>query len=254
MKLAYYLSSMNKKLHAVLVSVTTVITFIFTLHPAIQPYLFRFFELYVICSLFAFAYYYWARKKKITTKITPISVYLVSVTILFVVGLTDWFYSPFIYLLYLLAILYSFVFSPVVTLFFCLTLIGLFLPYTQSVPLWYSGIMFSSLLGIIPLTNYLQRQHLLVKQAEKKVLILEDGKRQFKDTADEYLHNKVSRVATQIREQADDIRQLANYSANLKKKYKSAAILDEIIELSNGLLRTINEFEEKTTGRKRVAK
>lgn len=233
-----------------MISITTIITFIFTLHPSVQPFLFRFFQIYLFFSIFGFSYYYWSRKKNITTKTNVLLVYIVSVTILFVVGLTDWFLSPFIYLLYLLAICYGFIFSPLVTVIFCLTLFGLFLPYTQLVPFWYSVIAFVSLFGIIPLTRYLQHQYLMVKESEKKVLILDDGKNQFIDTADEYLHNKVSRVASQIRGQADDIRQLASYSSKLKKKYKSAAILDEIIELSNSLLKTVNDFEEKTTGRK----
>lgn len=243
---------MHKKIHAVFVSATTIITFIFTLHPNVQPFLLPFLKLYALCSIFGFIYYFWTKKKKISTITNTIFVYIISVTILFVVGLTQWFYSPFMYLLFLLAIMYGFIFSRFVTLIFSLTLIALFVPYMQTVPLWFSFMMILSFLVLYPLTRYLQDVFLISKQSEKKVLILDDGNEPSKDTAEEYLHNKISAVATQARQHTSDIKQLASYGLKTKSEERKAKMLSLIMELSDNLLRIMDAFEEKTTGRKMV--
>ncbi len=236
--------------NAAIILAITIITYTFTLHPAIQPYLFRLFVFYLVFSLDGVIFYAWARHRNVTTRATTLIIYMFSVTILFFVGMTGWFMSPFFYLFYVLAVLYAFMFSPQVSFVFVVALIGLYLPFSLKMPILYNAVTIGSLLMIVPVINYLQKKYLSAKQTENKIVILEQENQRFKNKADEFLNNKVTKISFNVRALASDIRQIALYREKGTKKIEDKRQLKKIVTLSNTLLKQIGNFEEKTTGRK----
>ena len=164
------------------------------------------------------------------------------------VGVTGWFFSPFFYILYLVAIVLAFMYSPFVTFAFTITLLGLFAPNIGSIDTTIDIITMLSLFSVVPLTYFLQKEYLRLKENEKKVLILDDEKRILKNKVDEVLLNKVIKFSAQLRQPVNDMRQLALVAQRHKDPSKVSKAFHQIIKLGEESLNRIEEFEEKVTG------
>lgn len=158
---------MDKKVQTVIIITITLATYIFTLHPAVKPFLYRLFVFYLTFSLWGLIYYAWSKHRNVTTASINLIIYIASVTILFLVGMTGWFFSPFVYLLYLMAIAFSFLFSRAAATFFIVILTGLYIPHIDDVPIWYSAVILLSLFGTLLVVDFLMVCHLRIKEGKK---------------------------------------------------------------------------------------
>lgn len=178
----------------------------------------------------------------------PIFTYSLIAAILFFIGLTGWFYSPFFYWIYLLAIAIAFIFNPLISTLFVAVFVVIFLPNIGSIDTTWDVFTIFSLILVIPLTAYLRGKYLELKENEKAILILEKENEKYKNIVDELLGNKVINVSAKLREKANDIKQMS-YLVSKGKKYNQKRI-DEIHVLSEELLGLIKKFEEHVTGQK----
>ena len=115
---------MNQKVHGIAVLVVTVLTYLFTVHPMIRPLTLKFFVFYCYFTFFGSFYYFAIRSKNSKTNTTSIFIYLLTATALLLVGATGWFRSPFFYMIYLLAIFYSHIFSRTIALVFVFVIVA----------------------------------------------------------------------------------------------------------------------------------
>ena len=99
-------------------------------------------------------------------------IYILTATILLLVAATGWFFSPFFFTLYLLALVLAFEFEPAVGIGFIAVLVGLFSLNVGEVDVAYDFLVILSLIAFIPLTVYLRREFLKLKEAEKEILVL----------------------------------------------------------------------------------
>lgn len=178
----------------------------------------------------------------------PIFVYSLIATVLLFIGVTGWFYSPFFYWIYLVAIALSFVFNPYISALFISIFVIIFLPNIGSIDITWDVFTIISMILIIPLTGFLRKRYLELKENEKEILILEEENKKYKNIVEELLGNKVIDISAKLREKADDIKQIC-YIFSKGKKYSEKRV-HEIYTLSNDLLNLIKKFEEHVTGQK----
>jgi len=131
--------------------------FLFTKNPLTS----RFSLHFTLLSLLVFlVYVYRTKKQGKAVKETKTFFYLTTVLILFLVASTGWFFSPFFFSLYLLAIFLAFVFPPPVSFGFVFTLVGLFSFNIGEIDLTYDFLVVLSLLTVLPLSFYLKKEYL----------------------------------------------------------------------------------------------
>lgn len=242
-----------KKIHpAIIIPTITFFVFGLTSNWQLRQMVFYIFHFYVFFSIIGIVYYFWIRHHKLSSKTTPLVFYIVITTLLFWVGFTGWFYSPFFYLVYILAIILAFIFSVRSTFSFILTLSFLFIYFNPEIDLFTAFLILISFFIILPITYYLQRSYLILKQQQKKILILENEKIKKKDPISQFLKNKVDKLTVEIRQPVSDIKHLAKYSRKLKDKKKLNKNLKKIADLSNNIFFQINKFETKTTGKRLI--
>jgi len=135
---------------------------------------------------------------------------------------------------------------------FALTLVGLFMPNVGSIDLTIDLITMIALLSVVPITYFLQREYLQLKQAEKKVLILEEETNEIKNKVDALLLNKIIKMAVNLRQPINDMRQLALVSLRRSKDKEVKERLHKVIVLGQESLDQIEQFEEKVTGKRLV--
>lgn len=176
--------------------------------------------------------------------------YLLTVVVLFLIASTGWFFSPFFFVLYLWAIFLAFIFSPAVSLSFIITLVLLFSFNIGEVDLAYDFMIVLSLLTTIPLSSYLRKEYLRLKESEKEILVMQKQKENFNSTVDEILANKISNIAVNLRQPINDIKQLAFRMGDVKEKQKLEQDRKAILASSEEALRVLKEFEEQSTGKK----
>lgn len=169
-------------------------------------------------------------------------IYLVTSANLFLVGVTGWFFSPFFFTLYLMTILLSFLFSLSVSFAFVGTLIALFSVNIGEVDLAYDFLIVLSLLTTIPLSWYLRREYLKLKQVRKDILILEEHKK-CESKVEEVLANKINNAAVELRQPINDVKLM---SYRLGKDVKNR---DRMINALEEALRVIKKFEGEATGK-----
>lgn len=224
----------------------TVIVFILTKNPITSP-----FSLHMtLASLIVLLIYiYYIKKQGKAAKETKTFIFLVSLFILFLVSATGWFFSPFFFSLYLLTILLAFVFYPTISLSFVVTLVGLFSLNIGEVDLAYDFLVVLSLLTVIPLSFYLKKEYLRIKEGEKKILVLKKEGKAPQGKVEEILSNKVNDFAVNLRQPINDIKQLAYRLSKVRTKETAEKNRERIIASSEEALRMLKNFEEKVTGK-----
>lgn len=234
-------------LHALPVFLITIVIFVLTKNPLTAPLKLQMMILSLIVLLI-YGYLIKRNAEKITDKRTFL--YLVTIFVLFLVGATGWFFSPFFFTLYLLIILIAFTFTLPIALGFVLTLVALFSFNIGEVDLAYDYLVVFSLLTTIPLSSYLRKEYLKLKEAEKEILVLEQHQQEYKSKVEEILANTVNKFAVDIRQPINDIKQMAYYLEHAKDKKTIDKYRDRIIASSEDAINQLNSFEAEVTGRK----
>lgn len=232
----------------IIIPLITLFVFLVTKIPALS-----FFKLhFMLLSFIALIIYSIILKKKGITRLADTKyIYLLIITVLFLVAATGWFFSPFFFMLYLLAIFLFFIFTPAVSIVFVALLVLLFSLDIGSVDLSYDFLIVFSLLTTIPLSLYLRKEYLRLKETEKKILILEKEKEEkYEDIIQEILANKVNNFSVDMRQPINDTKQLAFYIQKHHKDKELNDSLNKIIFSSEEALRILGDFESNTTGKK----
>ena len=143
-------------------------------------------------------------------------------------------------------------YSTFTTTLFVVVLFGLFYTNIGTIDLTIDIMAMLSLFSIIPLTYFLQKEYLQLKQAERKVLILEEETGDIKSKVDALLLNKVVKMAVDLKQPINDMRQLAMLASKKTDPESTKRTLHKIIVLGRESLDQIEDFEEKVTGRKLI--
>jgi len=238
-----------KYIHVISLPLTVLTTFVFANNSAVAPHIVRLILFYSFFTIFAAFYYLYARHNHIVSRAPTLFIYILTVTLLLIIGVTGWVVSPFFYFIYLLTIFYIQVFAFRVVLAFIVTLFGLLIGYFN-IPLASIFDKIVIILLIIPISRMMQSMYLNRSQYDKKILILEDKDKSYSDTAEEYMGNKVTKLGFDMRQMLSDIAQIARFNEEKGKPSKQEVALEHIEEIAQKAMGTIDEFEEKSTGRK----
>lgn len=170
---------------------------------------------------------------------------------LFLVGATNWFYSPFFFVLYLLTIGITFVFSPAGGLGFAISLVLLFAFNIGEVDVAYDSLVLLSLIGTFPVAMFLRKEYLKLQESAKKILILENQAKEANTTVEALLSNVVTNTSAELRAPLINIK---NYSHTLLIQKglgigKIEQYLKRVYESAVMALKQINKFDEEATGK-----
>ena len=86
---------------------------------------------------------------------------------LFLVGATNWFFSPFFFFLYLMSMAVTFVMGPTAGLGFVVSLVGLFVFNVGQVDVTYDSLVLLSLLITYPIAVYLRKEYLNYRKPKR---------------------------------------------------------------------------------------
>lgn len=169
---------------------------------------------------------------------------------LFLIGATNWFYSPFFFLFYLLTIGVTFILTPASGLGFTVSLVLIFMFNIGEVDVAYDSLVLLSLLGTFPIAMYLRKEYLRLQEGQKHILILEKQAKDANTTVEALLSNIVTYASAELRQPLINIK---NYSSVLlaSKRLsmeKVGEYLKKIYESSIVALKQINKFDEESTG------
>ena len=131
----------------------TLFSVVFSKSPKTSVYSFH---LAILSFLALLVWAYLVKKKGRQLEKDGVFLYLLTFFILFTVASTGWFFSPFFFLLYLLAIILAFVASTLTSIVFIAVLSGFFLLTVAEVDLVYDLLVVFSYLTVIPLILYLK--------------------------------------------------------------------------------------------------
>lgn len=235
---------MEKFLQPLTVAALTFFVFIFTRNAITGVFKIQI-TLFLIIAFAIYSYLVTKKGEVLTTH--PKFIYLFLATILFLVGSTGWFFSPFFFILYLSTILLAFVFNLASSLSFVLMLVLLFSLNIGEVDLTYDFLVVLSLLTTIPLSLYLRKEYLRLKEAEKGILILEKEKEKYQSRVDEVLSNKINNFAANLRQPINDMR-LLGYRLLKVKKAELGKYSERLITASEEALSVLKTFESESTG------
>jgi len=170
---------------------------------------------------------------------------------LFLVGATNWFFSPFFFVLYLLTIGITFVFTPAAGLGFAISLVLLFVFNVGEVDVAYDSLVLLSLLGTFPVAMFLRREYLKLQENQKIILILEKQAKEAQTTVEKLLANVVTYTSAELRAPLVNIKNHAHLLLSNKKlpAEKTDIYLHRIYESSLTALGDINRFDEESTGK-----
>lgn len=245
-------SRSQKILEGLILALLTLVVYLFTINPLTKPYaIYALVLCLALLGIINFVFIKFVKKPadKLAEKNTfRILIFTITTAVLLWVGSTGWFLSPFFYLLYLLAISLGFLFSTSVSFSFILVLIGVLLPNIGSISSGLDLVSLLSLLLMVPLSYFLRREYLRRIEREKKILILQEEHKTFENKVEEILSNKVSKIATDLREPLNDIKQLAIYIQKTATKNEKEKI-KRVINSSEKALQKLKDFEEETTGK-----
>lgn len=206
---------------------------------------------FALLSLIALLVYSYFLKKRGTPYIEDTKFrYLLTIVVLFLVASTGWFFSPFFFVLYLWAVFLAFLFSPKASMSFVITLVILFSFNIGDVDRAYDFMVVLSLLTTIPLSLFLRKEYIKLKESQKEILVLQKQKENFNSTVEEVLANKISSMAVALKQPINDIKQLTFRMEDEKVKQKLELDRERILASSEEALRVIKEFEEQSTGKK----
>lgn len=218
----------------------TTLTYIFTIHPLTREYSF---------SLLVVAFSFFVSFLIFNKKSHPLFIYFVLLVVLLIVGITGWFNSPLFSWLYIMAIALAFVFRPLIANIFILILVAIFIPYLESFNLSFELLTIVSLFFLIPISEYLRKKYLDLKENEKRIIVLKQENEIFENKLKELLSNKITKEAVDLREPLNDIKQLSTYYQNKLKKITKEDMA-KITKISQKAMEILNKFEEQATGLK----
>ena len=231
----------------IVIPAITIAIFLLTKLPAISLFKLQL----TVLSFFVFVVYSYFLKKKGVPRIADKRfIYLLVTVVLFLVASTGWFFSPFFFVLYLLAIFLAFIFSSSVSIAFVGVLVALFSFNIGEVDLAYDFMIVLSLLTTIPLSLYLRKEYLKLKENEKEILVLQKQKENFNNKIEEVLANTVNNFSVNLRQPINDIKQLAYRMEDVKDKKEIDKNRERIAASSEEALRLLKEFEEQSTGKR----
>ncbi|HSX24642.1 MAG TPA: hypothetical protein VLG69_01615 [Candidatus Andersenbacteria bacterium] len=169
--------------------------------------------------------------------------------ILFLVGGTNWFVSPFFYLLYLLPIYLGFLYVPSVAFGFLAALLIIFAFSVGEVEVAFDTMTLLSLLLVIPLVIYLRKKYLVLKQTDKDILILqEETGIKDADTIAALLSNRITNLGVTIRQPLSFIKQAATVLLEEDLSPKEATeYIKRIHSTAKESLEDIRQFEGDTS-------
>ena len=180
---------------------------------------------------------------------TGIFMYLLTAIILLVVAATGWFFSPFFFTLYLLALVLAFESEPAVGIGFIAVLVGLFSLNVGEVDVAYDFLVILSLIAFIPLTLYLRREFLKLKEAEKEILVLrKTSLNPPSGIVEDILLNKIHNFSANLRQPINDIKQLTYHMVKHDARIEREKLQERVLACSEEALRSLKKFEDETTG------
>lgn len=174
---------------------------------------------------------------------------LMTSMVLFLVGGTGWFLSPFFFLLYLVPIYLGFLYNAAVAFGFLAALLVIFSSSVGEVDVSYDIMTLLSLLLVIPLVIYLRRRFLILRQSEKDILILqEDSGIKDTDTISRLLSNRITNLGVTVRQPLTFIKQAATVllDSNLEPK-ESTMFIQRIRTTATETLEHVRKFEGDTS-------
>jgi hypothetical protein len=223
--------------------VMTLLIYFITSYPSTKIYSFHLLIIFLCIFLGTFLF-----SRNNTNQL----IYSATSSALFLVGISGWFFSPFFSWLYILAIALSFVYDQIISSCFIGLLISLLLPSVGSIDFTLNMLTVLSLFFIIPLTYFLHIEYLKLEESENEILILKEKDHQFKSVLNEVLSNKITKIAVQLRESLNDIKQIAYYQRKTTSKKQKDNGHEKIIDISEKGLAELKKFEEQVTGIKLV--
>lgn len=176
-----------------------------------------------------------------------------SLLVLFLVGGTGWFLSPFFFLLYLLPIYLGFLYAPAVAFGFLAGLMIIFAFSVGEVDIAFDIMTLLSLLLVIPLIIYLRRQFLVIRQSNKEILILEEEGSgiQDLDTISRLLSNRITKLGVALRDPLTFIKQASSSLLDSGVPVSQMNnVLERIRSASTESLEFIRDFESDTSTNK----
>lgn len=200
-------------------------------------------------------YRYLYKQKSKTLEESNVYVYLLTLFVLFLVGSTGWFLSPFFFALYLTAIIIAFTLTPTAASAYIFILVFFLGFNVGDLQLAYDFVIILSLLSVLPISISLRSQYLMLKETSKEILILREKLEKSDITkVEEILENKVNNFSVTIREPLNDVKQLAYRLEDItspedRKRYQSRLVAS--IESALSMLKA---FEAAATGRKLLSK
>jgi len=232
---------------AIIIICITGIIFLLTHNPLTSPFKL---QMALVCLVVFLLYYYINTKKEASLINHQIIYYLMTATIIFLVASTGWFFSPFFFSLYLLAIMLAFVFPPPAFLGFIAILVSIFSVNIGEVDITYDFLIVLSLLTTIPLSFYLRKEYLRLKESSKEILVLEKDRKKSENKVEEILANVVNNFAVNLRQPLNMAKQWAYQLEEAKSKQQKAKDRERIIVSVEESLRMLKKFEEDVTGKK----
>lgn len=174
---------------------------------------------------------------------------LLLLTVLYLVATSGWFFSPFFFLLYLSSIGIAFFYGHIASMIYTFTLVALFSLNIGEVDITYDFLVLLSLISVLPLNYALRKYFLSIKEEQKDILVLKkDGKQASKGNVADLLANKVNSMSAYLREDINDIKQLAYAAQKLKTKDDQDKNNERIRVSAEKALRLLNDFEQEVTG------
>lgn len=238
---------MSKVKSLILIVLLPFAVFLLTKNPLTEPFKLQMLLLVILAFVF---YWFSLSRRKISAFGSSKFVYLFITLVLFLVGATGWFFSPFFFILYLLGITLALMYVPTISIGFIVTLVILFSFNIGEVDLTYDFLIVLSLLSTIPVGLFLRREYLKLKESAKEILILQHEHEKYKNELEEVLANTMNNFAVNLRQPLNDIKQLAFRLEKVKIKGEAEKDRERIIASSEEALRMLKNFEEKTTGKK----
>lgn len=171
---------------------------------------------------------------------------------LFLVGATNWFFSPFFFVLYLLSMGLTFVMGPLAGLGFVISLVAMFVFNVGQVDVAYDSLVLLSLLVTFPISLYLRKEYLKLQEAQKKILVLEkEGRIGRNDTVARMLANVVTNFSAEMRQPLVNVKNYSHVLGTRKLPVaKAKEYLQKIYQSSQVALKELDNFDEDVTGMK----
>lgn len=236
----------NRKYSLRLIIGYFVMPFFFALLSAVK--ILNQFSLILPLILLAIFCIYWF----LPIKRPSLTVLLSTLLVISLISATGWFFSPFFFALYLIAIGLGFIYTPGIAISFTLSLILLFTFSMTGERPTYDFLTLLSLLSVIPITIVLRKSFLLVQQEKKGILILEKEKNELGITSlDNILSNRINNIGATLRQPITYMKQAVSLLVSGKLSQEEVdEIMPRMQKSTEELFTLVKEFERETTNNK----